>query len=236
VPELQLESEHVVPVSWVSIALRLLGQRGIDRKGGMVDKADDRSMSTVLLYRQASLAKTGEEGPIFDTLEAIVDQEMPKRLTEGSRSGAAQELRGRTTPAQRDAMRASWEARVGRLSGRLLDALHGQLSASVERTERSVVADHTPAKHAVRGHVPPLPQSAHIRTAADLQIRAMARILSERVEDMFPAESAMAEVRQDENVREDLRKAERERGGAAPTGYKERSSGLFVPAGMPDEK
>jgi len=234
--ELHLESEHVVPVSWVSIALRLLGQRAINRKGGFLDRSDDESMTTVLIYKQAADLKTREEGPIFNVLESIVEGEMPRRLQEGSSAGAAQQLRGSTTRAQRDEMRSRWEARVGRLRGRLLDVLHGQLAASVERTERVVNTDHAPSKHAVRGHVLPLPQPAHIRTAATRQIEDMARILSERVEDMFPAESAMAEAAQDENVREDLRRHERERGSAPPAGYRQLPSGLFVPVGTPGEE
>ena len=232
--ELWLESEHVVPVSWVSVALRLLGQRAINRKGGILDVADDKSMNTVLIYEQASRLKTDEERPIFQALDAIVEEEMPLRLQEGSRSEAARDLASRTTRTQRDEMRQRWEARVGRLRGRLLDALHGQLNASVGRTERVVAADHTASKHAVRGHVAPMPESAHIRTAATLQIQDMARILSERVEDMFPAESAMAEVARDESVRESLRRgASSPCGGPAPSGYRELPSGLLVPVGMP---
>ncbi len=234
--ELWLESEHVVPVSWVSIALRLLGQRAINRQVGMVDIADDKSMHTVLLYEQASRLKTDEERPIFQTLEAIVEEELPVRLQERSRSEAAVELRARTTRAQRDTMRSGWQARVGKLRERLFGALHGQLSASVGRAERAVVSDHTPNKHAIRGHVPPMPQAAHIQAAAALQYEDMARILSERIEDMFPAESALAEVSHDENVREDLRKAERTRGAGAPPGYRQLPSGLIVPAGMPRDE
>ncbi len=234
--ELWLESEHIVPVSWVGIALRLLGQRAINRQEGMLDIADDKSMHTVLLYEQASRLKTDEERPIFQTLEAIIEEVLPHRLQEGSRSEAARALRARTTRTQRDAMRSGWQARVSRLRSRLLDALHGQLNASVGRAERAVVSDHTPSKHAVRGHVPPMPQPAHIRTAATLQLDEIARILSERVKEMFPAESALAEAQHDENVREDLRKGEQARGSGPPAGYKQLPSGLFVPAGMPGEE
>ena len=124
-----------------------------------------------------------------------------------------------------------WRGWVGFVAG-YFTALHGQLNASAERAERAATNDHTPNRQAIRGHVPVLPQQAHIRTAAARQIEDMARILSERVEDMFPAESALAEARQDETVREDLRRAERERGPK----YKQRPSGIFVPAGMADEE
>lgn len=228
-PELHLESEHVIPVSWVSIALRVLGRAAIDRKGGFLDKADDKSMSTVLMYRQASNVKTGEEGPIFDDLSAIVDQTLPARLREGSSARAAQQLRGSTTRAQRDQLRSDWQAGLGQAKARLLENLDERLGESVARTERVVVADHTPAKQAVRGHQAPLPQPGHIRAAATQQIQQMARILSERVEDMYPAESAFSEAAHEENVREDLRKAGGSSGGAPPPGYKRLASGLFVP-------
>ena len=64
----------------------------------------------------------------------------------------------------------------------------------------------------------------------------MARILSERVVDMYPAESALAEAQFDETVREDLKRAERTRGGAPPAGYRQLPSGLLVPAGGSEEQ
>ena len=233
-PEQHLESEHVIPVSWISIALRAMGRAAINRQGGFLDQKDDKSMSTVLMYRQASNTKTGEEGPIFDRLEAIVQQTLPPELVERSRSQGARQLRTTTTRAQRDQMRAEWQEGVSRTRERLLGDLHQQLSESVARTQRVVVADHTPAKHAVRGHTAPLPQSSHINAAASQQVQQMARILSERVQDMFPAESAFAESSHEESVREDIRKSER--GDRTSEGYRQLPSGLWVRPGTADDE
>lgn len=231
--EQHLESEHVIPVSWVSIALRLLGRSAIDRQGGFLDQRDDKSMSTVLMYKQASDVKTGQEGPIYGELEAIVDQTLPPALQPTGRSREAREFR-RTTRgrAARDAARADWQQRLGQVRERLLDNLHQRLAESEARTQRVVVADHTAAKHAVRGHTGPLPQPGHINTAATQQLQQIARILSKRVEDMYPAESAFAEAEHKENVREDLRKG----GAGKGEGYKQRPSGVWVPGTMADDE
>lgn len=231
--EMHLESEHIVPVSWVSVVLRLLGQSAINRRaGGLEDTADDQSMHTVLIYKQAADVKTREEGPARAELNAVVNQALPPRLRERSRSGAARQLRSTTTRAQRDQLRADFLSGVSLLKSGLLDRFHERLSESVSRTERVVANDHTAARAAVRGHPSALPVVGQIRAAADRQFVDIARILTRRVESLFPAEAALAEAGAEADVRQEIDRGGPARIGGVETGSMTQSpGGIWMPGG-----
>ena len=79
--ELKLEAEHVIPVSWVSLALERRGLRGIDRKAKVRDL--DHYMTTINIYRGAAVIKTASDMSMLAALDAMLDSRSSKR-TNGS--------------------------------------------------------------------------------------------------------------------------------------------------------
>jgi hypothetical protein len=180
IPERELESEHVIPVAWISLLFERLGDVVKIRRGSV----EDNRLHTVMIYRTAAKSKTyGSEGAdnlLVNQLKALARTGMPSDVRGGSRR--ARRLQEHMSPAELDAMRANQEANAVAIHQGLLQKLPGVLAARAQQTVRSVKGDHTEAKKPLRGHDEPLPSEDRVRAAAAAEVQDIAAIFTDRVE------------------------------------------------------
>jgi hypothetical protein len=181
VPERHLESEHVIPVAWVSLLFEKLGDLVKITRG----KVEDNRLHTLMIYKGAAHGKTyGSEGAdnlLVNQLKPLVRTGLPGDVQGGSRR--ARRLQGKLTSAELAAMRANQVANMTAIHQGLLQKLPGVMAARVQQTVRSITADHTDAKKTIRGHDEPLPDEARVRAAASHEVQDIAAIFLERREN-----------------------------------------------------
>ncbi len=180
VPERHLESEHVIPVSWVSLLFERLAGMVKIRRGSR----EDNRLHTVMIYKTAASGKTvGAEGAdnlLVNQLKALVRTGMPADVRGGSRR--ARRLQDKLSPAELDEMRANQQANAEAIKQGLLQKLPAVMAARVQQTAKAIRADHTDAKKEIRGHDEPLPDESRVRAAASAEAQDVAGIFIERVE------------------------------------------------------
>ena len=151
-PSRHLESEHVLPVAYISNALEAVG----DDERIVRGKPEDKSLHTILMYRSASHLKTfGREAAdnvLGNQLKAILETGAPK--TTGS-SAYAKRIGG-LPHEERDRVRSRYEETDdsgAKLADRLKSSLPGKLAAilnaRVNETLKAIREDHPPG-HAAK--------------------------------------------------------------------------------------
>lgn len=195
--DLQLESEHIFPYSWVNFALDQIDRaRMVRRRGPVQDRVDDNAMTTVLLYKSASDVKTRGEGRLRFGLNALSRRLLPPRLNPMGTSSSARAVRA--LPDQGESLRRRWIERSEERRQELLSTLSSMMEWSVRSTERAVDADHrTAGRDALRAHTQTLPTRDHIYQAASRQLVDVTAILTRRLTADVPEPAALMATSED---------------------------------------
>lgn len=179
-PERHLESEHVIPVSFLSLLLNKIGDVVRIKRGG----AEDKRLHTIMIYRSAAHSKTyGNEGAdnlLINQLKALAARGTTTDLQGGSRR--ARRMQETHNAEALAAMQARQAENSASLMAGLRAKLPAILSARVNTTVRAVVNDHKDVnKKQIRGHDEPLPTEDRIRAAASAEAVDIADIVIDRL-------------------------------------------------------